>query len=152
MRLNQRNAVTPLLRVAVELQSKLFQILWPAPYGVRFTSENYFSVYFDNVTSRYIPWCFVVFGVIFGFGWTSCVFIVILQLVFKRPPSPWVQWSFISTVIVMLLCIAGTFAMLVLGAIKTCPEVMRIIIHFQELEQKCKFKFEPFCVKPNYDG
>lgn len=139
MRYNRRNAVTPLVRQAVIIQAKLFQILYPAPYGVKFTSDQFLNFYFDKITTKHLLWLSSLSLITFGCGWNSCVLILIRQLVFQSLLPHWVHWSFFATIISALFLVAATLEMLGLIGLIAFPQVMATITALQQLEQKCKF-------------
>lgn len=137
MRLSRRNGLTPMLRLAIKIQSVLFKVLYPGIYHIETDGAGFINLRFNKLTTRYIPWCSSFFGITLGCGWSSCLVILVHQTI-RCTLRPWVQWSFLATIISMLLWLLATIEVVVLILWIRLPEVIKLISVVQQLERQCK--------------
>lgn len=136
MRLSRKIALTPLIKLAVNMNCKLFGILYASPYQIAI-NDDFLFLQVDTIIHKYLLWSFAFFGITIACGWTSCLLIFLRQLVFQGSLPPWIQWNLLATIFATLLWFAASFETIVVAGLIRLPELVTMGTTIQHIERRC---------------
>lgn len=102
----QQSVVTPLIKKAFTLHTRIFCFLYPNIFDIGVDKKGFVYLKPVPLTWKLIPWMLSMSIITWLLGWGSCMYICVTQMI-GIETKPWIEWSLFNTLIVSGL---GAFA------------------------------------------
>lgn len=131
-----QSVITPLVKQAVGAFKYAFCYLYPYIFEIDVHPNGSVFINLVPFTRKQLPWLLSLTVFTGFFGWGSCLYICITQIIGVER-QPWIKWSFFNTIITSGLLLASAFELLCCFILSNSSIQFQAYNELIRLEQKC---------------